>query len=59
MFDESFSLLVEDIEPIKEMLSGGYPVQININDYLYIVLAIDEETSEIELEPIGFPPTYH
>ncbi|HEY9814801.1 MAG TPA: hypothetical protein V6D20_03205 [Candidatus Obscuribacterales bacterium] len=59
MFDESFSLLVEDIEPIKEMLSGGEPVQININDYLYIVLAIDEEASEIELEPIGFPPTYH
>ncbi|HEY9814426.1 MAG TPA: hypothetical protein V6D20_01260 [Candidatus Obscuribacterales bacterium] len=59
MFDESFSLLVEDIEPIKEMLSGGYPVQININNYLYVVLAIDEANRELELEPIDCPPTYH
>ena len=57
MFENAFTLIVEDIEPIKQMLAEDEPTLINIDDEYYALLSMDEESGELQLEPFDY--SYH
>lgn len=57
MFENAFTLIVEDIEPIKQMLAEDEPTLINIDGEYHALLSMDEESGELQLEPFDY--SYH
>lgn len=57
MFENAFTLVVEDLEPIKQMLADDGPTLINIDDEYYVLLSMDEESGELQLAPFYY--SYH
>lgn len=57
MFENAFTLVVEDLEPIKQMLADDGPTPINIDDEYHALLSMDEESGELQVEPFYY--SYH
>ena len=59
MYEDIFTLPVDDVSEIKQLLEQEGPHSVSINEESYIVLSIDEENNELELQYIDEPVTYH
>lgn len=57
MFENAFTLVVEDLEPIKKLLADDGPTLINIDDEYHALLSMDEKSGELHLEPFYY--SYH
>lgn len=57
MFDNAFTLFLDDLDPIRAVLAEGGPALINIDDEYHALLSMDEDSGEVKLEPFYY--TYH
>ncbi len=59
MDDDVFWLPIDDVAEVKHLLETEGPYQASINGVMYIVIGVDEDSSEIELQFIDEAITYH